>query len=86
MYYFKSRTEAGDLLANQLEAKYRYENCAVLALGDGAVMVGAQIAIRLHCVINLLLTGWGLSMLIIAVVIRHGASAGGCTCCRVAAG
>lgn len=56
MYYFSSRQAAGELLADQLEPKYRYEDCAVLALSDGAVMVGAQIAHRLHCVITLLLT------------------------------
>lgn len=56
MYYFASRQAAGDLIADQLEAKYRYEDCAVVALGEGAVMVGAQIAKRLHCVITMLLT------------------------------
>lgn len=55
MHYFPSRTVAGDLIADSLVAKYRYENCAVLALGDGAVVVGAEIAKRLHCVINMLL-------------------------------
>ena len=42
------------MLASQLTKKYRYENCAVLALGDGGVMVGAQIAVELHCVLTLL--------------------------------
>lgn len=56
MYYFANRTQAGDLIADQLEKTYRYENCAVLALGDGAVLVGAEIAKRLHCVINMLLS------------------------------
>jgi putative phosphoribosyl transferase len=56
MYYFPSRQAAGEMLAKQLEPKYRYEDCAVIALGDGAVMVGAQIAMRLHCVLTLLLT------------------------------
>ena len=36
--------------------KYRYEDCAVIGLNDGSVMVGAQIASRLHCPINMLLT------------------------------
>lgn len=54
--YFKSRAAAGDLLARQLVPKYRYENCAVIALSDGAVMVGAQIAMQLHCVLTMLLT------------------------------
>jgi predicted phosphoribosyltransferase len=56
MYYFPSRAGAGDLIADQLEKRYRYEDCAVVALGDGSVMVGAQIAKRLHCVINMLLS------------------------------
>lgn len=44
------------MLASQLTKKYRYENCAVVALGDGGAMVGAQIAIELHCVLTLLMT------------------------------
>lgn len=55
MYYFPSRKAAGDLLADQL-MKYRYEDCAVIGLTDGAVVVGAQIASRLHCPLNMLLT------------------------------
>jgi putative phosphoribosyl transferase len=53
--YFSSRMHAGRLLANQLVPKYRYENCAIIALGDGGVMVGAQIAMQLHCVLTMLL-------------------------------
>ncbi len=56
MYYFPNRTKAGELIADQLEKTYRYEDCAVLALSDGAVVVGAAIAARLHCVINMLLS------------------------------
>ncbi len=52
--YFDSRMQAGRMLADQLFEKYRYENCAVLALGDGGVMVGAQIATKLHCVLTML--------------------------------
>ena len=44
------------MLADELEVKYRYEDCAVIALNDGAVVVGAQIAMRLHCVLTMLLT------------------------------
>jgi predicted phosphoribosyltransferase len=44
------------MLASQLVPKYRYENCAVVALSDGGVMVGAQIAAALHCSLALLLT------------------------------
>ena len=56
MYYFPSRQAAGDLLANELVPKYRYEDCAIIALGDGAVVVAAQIAKQLHCIMTLLLT------------------------------
>lgn len=42
------------MLANQMVEKYRYENCAVVALNDGGVVVGAQIAMQLHCVLMLL--------------------------------
>ncbi len=42
------------MLAAQLAERYRYENCAVIALDDGGVMVGAQIAVQLHCVLTLL--------------------------------
>ena len=52
--YFKSRVEAGQKLAAEL-GKYRYENCAVVALSDGGVIVGAQIAAALHCVLTMLL-------------------------------
>lgn len=44
------------MLAEKLIPKYRYENCAVLALNDGGVMVGAQIASKLHCVLNMLVS------------------------------
>lgn len=53
--YFESRTQAGELLASQLIDKYRYENCVVVALSDGAVQVGEQIAASLHCILTLLL-------------------------------
>lgn len=53
--YFESRGHAGQLLAAQIFEKYRYENCAVMALSEGAVLVGEQIAASLHCVLTLLL-------------------------------
>ena len=43
------------MLAAQLKDKYRYENCAVVALSEGGVVVGAQIAIELHAVLAMLL-------------------------------
>jgi predicted phosphoribosyltransferase len=54
--YFASRLQAGRMLASQLMPRYRYENCAVVALSDGGVMVGAQIAMQLHTVLTMLLT------------------------------
>lgn len=53
--YFSSRLEAGYRLAQLLVEEYRYENTIVLALSDGAVQVGKQIAAELHCVMTLLL-------------------------------
>lgn len=53
--YFESRAQAGQILAAQLEEQYRYENCAVIALSDGAVQVGEQIAGALHCILTMLL-------------------------------
>jgi putative phosphoribosyl transferase len=44
------------MLAAQLAPKYRYENCVVVALNDGGVMVGAQIATALHCALMMLLS------------------------------
>ncbi|HSX44045.1 MAG TPA: phosphoribosyltransferase family protein [Candidatus Saccharimonadales bacterium] len=52
--YFKSRVEAGQKLASELK-KYQTEKTAIVALSDGGVVVGAQIAAQLHCVITMLL-------------------------------
>lgn len=52
--YFKSRADAGQQLAAELKS-YRYENCVVLALSDGGVQVGEQIAAELHCILTMLL-------------------------------
>src|ERR1044072_6939303 len=54
--YFESRTAAGKTLAEELEEKYKDAPCAVVALSDGGVMVGAQIALKLHAVLGMLLT------------------------------
>lgn len=54
--YFKSRVEAGQKLADQIIAKYAGKPCAVVALSDGGVIVGAQIAMKLHCVLTMLLS------------------------------
>ena len=53
--YFESRIHAGQQLAAELLEKYRYENCAVVALSDGGVVVGEQIASALHCLLTMLL-------------------------------
>lgn len=54
--YFENRTQAGWVLAAELIDTYRYENCAVLALSDGGVLVGEQIAAELHCSLMMLVT------------------------------
>ena len=52
--YFHDRLEAGDMLANQL-ITYRYENTAILALSPGGVLVGEQIARRLHAPLSMMI-------------------------------
>lgn len=54
--YFRSRTEAGKQLATQIARKYHHQPCTVVALSDGSVMVGAQIALALACPLALLMT------------------------------
>lgn len=53
--YFSSRIEAGYKLAVELLPLYRYDNCVVVALNDGGVQVGQQIAAALHCALTMLL-------------------------------
>lgn len=53
--YFENREQAGQILAAELIEKYRYEDCVVVALSDGAVLVGEQIAKALHCIVTMLL-------------------------------
>jgi putative phosphoribosyl transferase len=53
--YFASRLQAGRMLASQISRKYGGQDCAVVALSDGGVVVGAQIALQLHAVVMLLL-------------------------------
>lgn len=52
--YFKNRTEAGDFIAEKL-ANYRYEDTIVLCLTPGSLLVGAEVARRLHSLIALLM-------------------------------
>lgn len=54
--YFESRAQAGQLLAAELAQTYRYEDCVVVALSDGAVQVGEQIAQTLHCLLTMLVS------------------------------
>lgn len=53
--YFHTRGEAGEKLADQLMA-YRYENCAVVALSYGGLLVAAPIAAKLHGTLGVFLT------------------------------
>lgn len=45
--YFKSRADAGRVLAEKL-AKFDNQLCAVVALTPGAIIIGAQIAMKIH--------------------------------------
>lgn len=53
--YFKDRAEAADKLSELIVPKYRYENCAVIALSDGGVIIASHLAAQLHCVLTMLL-------------------------------
>lgn len=53
MRYFQDRKEAGKLLAEQMK-DYRSECCAVVALSEGGVQVGAEIAKVIHASLFLL--------------------------------
>lgn len=53
--YFESRIAAGMKLAEQLQG-YRYENTVIVALTDGAVRIGMQIAAEIHATLTMLLT------------------------------
>lgn len=51
--YFKNRAEAGKKLAAKLEG-YANQNIIVVALGEAATVVAAQIALKLHATLTLL--------------------------------
>lgn len=53
--YFESREKAGQILGAKLADVYRYDDCAVIALSDGAVLVAEQVAIALHSILTMLL-------------------------------
>lgn len=54
--YFKDRRQAGEMLAAELIDKYRYEDCAVVALSLGGVLVAEPIAEELHAILTMLVT------------------------------
>jgi putative phosphoribosyl transferase len=53
MRYFQSRSEAGKLLAERM-TNYGTQNCAVVALSEGGIIVGAEIAKSIHASLFLL--------------------------------
>lgn len=53
--YFESRSQAGEKIADEIFDKYRYEDTALIALSDGAVLVAEPIAARLHSILTMLL-------------------------------
>lgn len=54
--YFESRAHAGQVLAGRLLGQYQSEKCAVVAVSDGGVLVGEQIAASLRCILTMLVT------------------------------
>lgn len=55
MNYYHDRTQAGKLLADELSG-LKNTSCAVVALSEGAVLVGAEIAKRIHATLFILTT------------------------------
>jgi putative phosphoribosyl transferase len=55
--YFASRLQAGRMLSERIAVKHHGSGYAVVAMDDGGVIVGAQIAKRLHCPITLINSG-----------------------------
>lgn len=53
--YFKNRAEAGRKLAAKLK-KYDNQQCVVMALNSGAVLIGAQIAMQIHSSLMVLMS------------------------------
>lgn len=53
--YFKNRADAGRQLAKKL-LRYRTSNVAVVALSRGSMIIGAQVAMKLHGSLSMLLT------------------------------
>ncbi len=55
MHYFTDRAQAGTLLAERLSA-YKTENCAIIALSEGGILVAAEIARNIHAAVYFLAT------------------------------
>lgn len=55
MRYFANRQEAGKIIAQKLEPHSK-ENCVVVSLTEGGVVIGAEIAKALHTSLFLLVT------------------------------
>lgn len=55
MRYFTDRQEAGRLIAEKLKG-HRSDNCVVVSLTEGGVVVGAEIAKVLHTALYMLVT------------------------------
>lgn len=53
--YFHSRKQAGQLLAQELAEGLGGKECSVVALNEGGVLVGMQLAMRLQCSLTMLL-------------------------------
>lgn len=53
--YFASRMQAGRMLASHIAPHYTGKDSAIVALSDGGVVVGTQIAMQVQCVVTMLL-------------------------------
>ncbi len=53
--YFKSRADAGRQLADKLQS-YENQLCTIVALSSGGVIIGAQIAMKIHASLLFLVT------------------------------
>lgn len=55
MIYFQDRQQAGNLLAEKL-SDHAKDNCVIVSLSEGGLVVGLEIAKKLHCAVYLLVT------------------------------
>lgn len=54
--YFSDRADAGRQLAAQIVPKYQGQKCVVVALSDGSVLPGIEIANGLECALTMLVS------------------------------